>query len=395
MRLLRVTLHNVGPFGDAVLRLADEVVDEDLVAEDDGGGGGDLTTTEESAESEAPPVAGVTPRSVTVLFGADGTGKTSFLSALAVTRPGHALPPLPTTRESSRLLPDTPPYVATEWVLGDDDPERPHPLIVASPSAILHGETPESAAIRRREQALFDRRAQHEGGHVFVSLSGARWFSRTPNMLSVPERSILRYDIRQPTTTFDDPTRADLTRETKQVLSFAAISAALVERGSGGSVGVLDARFQHLGRFEAALREVVNVVLEPFDLVYAGVSPTTLEPQAKSARGGVMPFDAMPRAARHLVAFVALPLRALFAAYPESDSPREREGVVAIDDVESQQDPALLRALVPLLRKALPNVQWILTTASKELASACEANAVIALRRTSELRVELGEGVLH
>jgi hypothetical protein len=324
---------------------------------------------------------------VTLLFGGDGTGKTSLLSALAQTRPGNALPPLPPQeRGVPRDLHDGAPYIATEWLLGDDDPERPHPLVVASPSAVLPGETPESASLRRREQSLFDRRAQQEGGHVFVSFSGARWFSRVPNMLTVPERSILRYDVRQPGASFDDPTRADLTRDTKQVLAYASVGSAL----AGGS-----AEFDHLVRFDRALREVLDVALEPFDLVYAGVSPITLEPQARSVRGGVVAFDALPRAARHLVAFVALPLRALFAAYPGSETAREREGVVAIDDVDSQQDPAILRILVPLLRRALPNVQWILTTSSTQLALACDAGDVVALRRTSSSHVELGEGLLH
>ncbi len=376
MRLLRVSLHNVGPFDDAVLRLTTPEVAEDAPAHPVG-------------EEERPTVYTTAPRPVTVLFGGDGTGKTSLLSALAVTRPGHSLPPLPPAgaAREARAPGEAPPWVATEWLLGEDDPERPHPLVVASPAAVLPGESPEAAAVRRREQALFDRRAQQqEGGYVFVSFSGARWFSRVPNMLSVPERSILRYDVRQPSTSFDDPTRADLTRETKQVISYAAVGAAL-----GGA----SAEFHHLVRFEAALREVIDVVLEPFDLVHGGISPTSLEPQARSSRGGIVSFDAMPRAARHLVAFVTLPLRALFAAYPGSDTPREREGLVAIDDVESQQDPALLRALVPLLRRALPNVQWVLTTASTQLALACDASEVVALRRTATSRVELGEGLLH
>ncbi len=372
MRLLRLTLRHVGPFEDAELRLAPagpDVVDD------------------AATPSEASPVYSGTPRPVTVLFGGDGTGKTSIVSALGVTRPGHALPPLPLTAAGRERAPgEPPPQVVAEWLLGEDDPERPHPLVVASPSAVLPGETPDAAAARRREQAVFDRRAQQEGGHVFLSFSGARWFSRTPNMLSVPDRSILRYDVRQPGTSFDDPTRADLTRETKQVLSYAAIGSAL---GAGS------AEYAHLTRLETALREVLDVVLEPFDLVHAGVSPTSLEPQARSRRGQVVPFDAMPRAARHLVAFVALPLRALFAAYPGSEAPREHEGVVVIDDVESQQDPALLRMLVPLLRRALPNVQWILTTASTQLAMSCDASDVIALRRVSPTQVELGEGVLH
>ena len=376
MRLLRVSLHNVGPFDDVELRL-----DASEPAKD---GAGSPKEGDENEPTIDPPSA---PHPVTVLFGGDGTGKTSLLSALSLTRPGHALPPLPPGGAPARGRDgSTPPYVATEWLLGEDDPERPHPLLVTSPSAVLPGESPEGAAVRRREQALFDRRAQQEGGFVFVSFSGARWFSRVPNMLSVPERSILRYDVRQPNGSFDDPTRADLTRETKQIISYAAVGAAL---GAGS------AEHDHLGRFEAALREVIDVVLEPFDLVHAGVSPTSLEPQVRTPRGGVLPFDAMPRAARHLVSFVTLPLRALFASYPGSDTPREREGVVAIDDVEAQQDPAILRALVPLLRRALPNVQWLLTTASTQLALACDAPSVVALRRTEARRVELGEGVLH
>ena len=285
-------------------------------------------------------------------------------------------------------MPDEPGTVVTEWLLGDDDPERPHPLVVASPSAVLAGETTDAAVTRRREQALFDRRAQNEGGFVFVGFSGARWFSRAANMLSVPERSILRYEVRHPAS-FDDPTRADLTRETKQVLSYAAIARAL-----GGT----RAEYTYLERFDTALREVADVMLEPFGFRYAGVSPITLEPEATDKAGRTIGFDALPRPARHLLAFGTLTLRALFAAYPRAEEPREREGVVAIDDIEVQQDPAMLRALIPLLQRALPKVQWILTTASTQLALACGAGEVVALRRTGEtgeMRIEVGEGVLH
>lgn len=355
MRLASVRLRHVGPFEDTTLRLADADAD---------------------AEER------VASRPVTVLFGGDGTGKTTLLSAIALTRPGHTLPPLPHGRPAGA---EEPSWVRTEWLLGEDDPERPHPLVCASPTAVLEGESAEAAAARRREQALFDRRAQAEGGFVLVAFSGARWFSRAANALSAPERSVLRYDLRH-APSFDDPTRADLTRETKQVLSYAAIARAL-----GGE----RAEYAHLARFEEAVREVTGVMLEPFGFTYAGVGPTTLEPEARDPEGRVVGFDALPRAARHLVAFGALSLRALFAAYPGSDAPREREGVVLVDDVEAQQDPSMLRALVPLLRRALPNVQWILTTASTQLALACAAGEVIALRRSRGSRIEIGEGVLH
>jgi hypothetical protein len=151
----------------------------------------------------------------------------------------------------------------------------------------------------------------------------------------------------------------------------------------------------HLAHFDAAVHEVVDVMLSPFGFTYAGTSPTSLEPEARDVHGRVVPFDGLPRAARHLVSFGVLSLRALFAAYPRSERPREREGVVAIDDIESQQDPTVLRAIVPLLRNALPNVQWILTTASTHLAMSCASSEVVALRRTTESGVEVGEGVLH
>lgn len=362
MRLVSLRLENIGPFEGTTIRFGD--ADPDAV----------------DAGETAPA-----PRPVTILFGADGIGKTTLLASLAVTRPGYAIPPPPTpaVRAARAAGNDAPSYVKTEWLLGEDDPERPHPLVVTSPNAVLAGETPDGAIPRRREQALFERRAQSEGGFVFVGFSGARWFSRNTNMLTTPDRSILKYDVRHPAS-FDDPTRADLTRETKQVLSYAAIARAL---GEGR------AEHAHLARFDAALREVVDVMLEPFDFTYAGTSPLTLEPEARQG-SRVVVFDALPRPARHLVAFGALTLRALFAAYPGSDDPREREGVVAIDDIETQQDPAMLRALIPMLRKALPNVQWILTTASTQLALACAKGEVVALRKT-EQRIEVGEGLLH
>jgi hypothetical protein len=366
MRLASVRLHNVGVFEDTTVQLADGAAPE--------------RDADDATETR-------TPRPVTVLFGADGIGKTTLLTALAVTRPGYAIPPAPLPRTADRTIvtPDLPAFVVTEWFLGADDPGRPHPLVVASPNALLEGEANDAAGARRREQALFDRRAQGEGGFVFVGFSGARWFSRAANMLSTPERSILRYDVRSPIS-FDDPTRADLTRETKQVLAYAGIARALCGERE---------EYSHLARFDAAVREVVDLMLAPFGFTYAGVSPTSLEPEATDASGHVVGFDALPRPARHLVAFGALALRALFAAYPRAEDPRVCEGVVAIDDIESQQDPALLRVLIPLLRRALPNVQWILTTSSTQLAMSCAAGEVVALRREGSARIEVSEGVLH
>src|SRR5260370_116203 len=73
-----------------------------------------------------------------------------------------------------------------------------------------------AAMLRRGEQPLFDRRAAG-GGFAPGAFSGARWLSRTPVLLGGAERSLGRHDPRV-AASFDDPTRADLARDTKQTL---------------------------------------------------------------------------------------------------------------------------------------------------------------------------------
>jgi hypothetical protein len=326
--------------------------------------------------------AGGSPRRLVVLFGGEGTGKSALLAAIASTRPGHAVAQGPAPD------PETPPpFAVADWFLGDDDPARPHLLRVMSPNAKLEGERDDVALSRRREQALFDRRAA-EGGFVLVAFSGARWFSRTPVLLTTPERTVLRYDLKS-TLSLDDPTRADLARETRQILSFAAIASALSSPGSAEA-----ARF---GALDAALRAALLVMLEGAGIGYVGVSPSRLEP-VFSRDGREIELDDLPRSLRHRVAFAALSIRALAAGYPGRD-PRDAEGVVLLDDLEVEQDAKAQEALPALLRRALPRVQWIVTTASPQVAAGCEAGEVLALRRLpGSSTVELHQGtaaVMH
>lgn len=327
------------------------------------------------------------PRRLVVLFGGDGVGKTSVLSAIASTRPGYAV-----AQMKSRGDDGPSPFVVSDWMLGTDDPARAHPLRVASPNARLD-EPEDAATLRRREQSLFDRRAA-EGGFVLVAFSGARWFSRASVVLTAPERSVLRYDVRS-TASFDDATRADLSRETKQMLSFTSIAAALARARRGGGD---DAQAERFERLDDALRGVLAALLEGTSLTYVGVDPLRLEPIFEGAGGRRLDFDDLGRSARHLVAIGALTLRALAAASPGVD-PRLAEGVALIDDIEAQQPLHRHRSLAARLRRALPHVQWIVTTSSPAVALGCDLSEVIALRREpSSGRVELYDGpdaVLH
>jgi hypothetical protein len=343
MHLLGLRLVGVGPFADLTLPFAD----------DDGD-----------------------PRRLTVIQGGGGVGKTTILAALGATRPGHAVAGL--AGPSGEVGAGT---ATASYRLGQDDPGRPHPLIVATPSARVFA-SDDAEVLRRREQALFDRLAR-EGGFVHVGIGATRWFSRHPLSLQAPGRTLARYDVRSATPGGDEATRADLARETKQALVYAAIAGALAEGGTDPR------RCRWLAR---AMRDAVESVLAIASVHYVGVDPVTFEPQFATADAVQVPFDGLPTRVRHLVAFAALPVRALWAAYPARE-PRDAEGIVTIDEVDLHQDPASLSLLPGALQAALPAVQWILTATSPLLAASLEPSQVLALRHGPDARsVELYTG---
>jgi len=305
-------------------------------------------------------------RALTVIHGAGGVGKSSVISAVASTRPGHCV--VQSVRSDS-LESSPQPFAACDWALGQDEPLRPHPLSVVSPNARLNVND-EQEALRRREQALFDRLAT-EGGFAFLAIPSTRWFSRQPIALSAPARTIARYDVRA-SAAGDDATRADLARETKQALAYAAISHALAlpKPRPEKSFELLD----------AAMHGALDSLLSLVGYSYRGIDPFSFEPMfSLQGSGREWPFDALPTKARHLVAFAALSVRTLWAAYPDRD-PRDSEGVIAIDEADLHQDAPTQQRLLSALQEALPRAQWIVTTASPVLASSAEARAVLALR---------------
>ena len=71
--------------------------------------------------------------------------------------------------------------------------------------------------------------------------------------------------------------------------------------------------------------------------------------------------------------------RALFAGHG-GDDPRASEGIVLVDDIDLHLGPALEGRICDLLERALPAVQWIVTTTSVRVASSRRAGEVVALR---------------
>ena len=329
------------------------------------------------------------PRLLTVVHGAGGVGKTVLLSVLGATRPGHAV-----TLFGGAL--GAGPHAVCEWMLGQDDPDRPHPLRIVTPNAKLELDAHvspeiavEEAALRRREQALFERRAK-DGGFVFLTFPSIRWFSRQPVALTAPTRTVAHYDVRA-TVNLDDAARSDLTRETKQALAYAAIASALVPHAQRERNELREraGRWYDMRLLGTAMRDVVDALVRLTSFSYLGLDPVTLEPTFTSAGGRRVPFEGLPTRSRHMVAMAALTVRTLWAAYPGSD-PRNCEGVVAIDDIDLYQDMTVQERITGALRAALPRVQWVLTTSSPIVASSYDAREILTLRRLpGDERVEL------
>lgn len=311
------------------------------------------------------------PRKTAVVLGGGGVGKTTLIAAIASTRPGHAVAQRPRRAGA-------PAFAVLDWSITTEDPLRPHPLRVASPNAAL-GEAEDRALLMRREQAVFDRRSA-EGGFALIGFSGARWFSRSPILLGGAERRLGRHDPHA-APGFEDPTRADLTRETKQVLAYSVVSAALARDASSRTSPEVRAETELL---ERAVRGAVEPLANLAGYGYLGVEPATFEPVfERGRRGPLAAFDELPTHARNLVGLAALTVRMLHAAWPGTDA-RAAEGVALVDDADVHLEAAARRGLVPALREALPNVQWILATSSPEVALPCDAGDILALRRLPE-----------
>lgn len=304
------------------------------------------------------------PRMLTVLFGGSGVGKTLVLQSVFATRPGFVTAPA-----WPRPSGDRRPFVTAEWHLGEDDPARPHPLCVASPGAAVFDDL-DAERLRRSEQTYFDKQAK-ERGYALLALPSNRWFSRPPSTIVPPARAS-RLEQRSPLVT-DDAMKSDLARDTKQALSYAETAMALGRAAPSSRLG------PSLEIYGTAMRSAVGALVGLHGYTYAGLNPVSLEPLFTRDGGRSVPFDALPKATRHLIAFAALPARALWLAYPGSD-PRVSEGVVCIDDADLNQDRATLERLLPALRAALPSVQWILSTASPDLAGSADVRDVLTLR---------------
>ncbi|MEE9383307.1 MAG: hypothetical protein V3V08_07825 [Nannocystaceae bacterium] len=318
------------------------------------------------------------PRMMTVVYGEGGIGKTTFLAALTCTRPGHLVVPRGLFRR-----PGGGSWASASWRITEEDRTGSYSMELVTPNAGPSAPTIEAA--QRRVQVLIERRAASGRGCVYIAVPGQRQFPRASLGLIDPARTMLHYDVRTAGIAAES-SRPELTRACKQAISYAGIVSALVGNRRGDES---DPRF--LG---AAMSEAIGEMVGLADYGYVGVDPLSLEPMFVSPGGSRLGFEGLPSQLRHLVSFVAIPTRNLWAAYGGRD-PRECEAVVAIDDVQLRLSEGVMQGVLAALRRALPRVQWILATSSPLLASRCDPDELVTLRRLPNSdRVELFTGDL-
>lgn len=320
------------------------------------------------------------PRPLTVVYGEGATGKTTLLSAIAATRPGHHV-----VQTSVWRRPNTNPHVVCGWRLASEDPTRPHTLDVSTPGFTARADESDEQ-LRRRELIHFDKVMGDKGGFAFIGLPGSRRFPRANVVIADPARTLLKPDTRG-APGFQDPNALELTRPIKLILAYAALAGALAGDGKGEAAG--DPRL-----LAVALREALDELLGLVGCTYRGLSPRSFEPRFETPGGEVVPFDGLSAGARQLVCLATLPVHQLWAANAFAD-PRTCDGVIAVDDVELNLSTTVQAELLTCLRRILPRAQWILATASPTLAHAATLGSTIALRRDADSdRVVAYEGEL-
>lgn len=113
--------------------------------------------------------------------------------------------------------------------------------------------------------------------------------------------------------------------------------------------------------------------LEATRTAIESVLPGYKRPRIRRTRGAALviskdgqdlAFDQLSGGERVLVALAGDIARRLAIANPESESPLEGEGVVLIDEIDLHLHPEWQAKVIPALRRTFPNVQLVVTTHS-------------------------------
>ncbi len=97
-------------------------------------------------------------------------------------------------------------------------------------------------------------------------------------------------------------------------------------------------------------------------------------------RGSSLDVGQLSDGEKNLLAMAGDIARRLILADPDSPDPLAQEAVVLIDEIELHLHPGLQRTILPRLRAAFPNTQFIVTTHSPQVLSSVHARNVRLLQ---------------
>ncbi len=141
------------------------------------------------------------------------------------------------------------------------------------------------------------------------------------------------------------------------------------------------------------LRALLEIVLEDNELgLSVGFDPVARADQHRiifRADHALLKADELPDGFRVLVAWLAdlcISWHKIGEQQKErrSTDPRDIAGIVLLDEIDLHLHPSLQRILVPRLRKAMPKVQWIVTTHSPLILSSFDSSELVVLDRKAE-----------
>jgi hypothetical protein len=305
---------------------------------------------------------------VNLLLGENGSGKSTILKAIALTTLG------PAVEESS--LRDR--GLVRRVASGKD--EITNALIIAQ--LFLHEEE-DAPGDRAQSLVSVERKGELEFSEFFFESAGD-----APNTWnSVFESSndaffIVGYGA---TRRVELPQNLDMGARTKssfsraqRVQSLFQDSFSLVPLGSW----LPRLKKEHRGRFNQ-VGELLNILLKPGSYFFTG----EMDPGGDylfSHSGVNIPFQGLSDGYRAFIGWVADMLFHLCHATPHRKDLVDVHGIVMVDEIDLLLHPRWQMKVIPVIARALPHVQFILTSHSPLVASSLEWMNILTLRNAGK-----------
>ena len=300
---------------------------------------------------------------VTLLLGDNGSGKSTILRAAAIALVGDLL-------SSSGFVPTT-------LVRRGSSPKAKFAALDAHVSLHWHdtgASKPNEDTQSARLQAQIDLFGVREELHVLPEKSSSRLLRAARS--SEYSRLVFGYSASR---RVESPDSFDSSVRRKRGTFYARIASLFEEQYS------LTPLASWLPRFEAGntgrakqVKDLLNTLL-PDDCEFSGrLKQYDYEFRH---RGVLLPFAALSDGYRGYVSWIADLLYHLATSCPPGVKLTEGRSVVLVDEIDVHLHPSWQREVLPRLARALPRVQFIVTTHSPIVAGSLESGNVVRVNR--------------